>query len=68
MSLSRAKNARESEDLFKFIEKKYSLTVLKPGDAVNFPKLGDSIAVYGNRYLLEDLNSVICWAEITLDI
>lgn len=46
MSLSRAKAVRDAEELFKFIEKKYSLTVIKPGDAVNFPKMGDSIAVY----------------------
>eukprot|EP01036_Dinobryon_divergens_P031987 gene31988-41486_t len=51
MSLSRAKAVRDAEELFKFIEKKYSLTVLKPGDAVNFPKMGDSIAVNYIGYL-----------------
>ena len=45
MSLNREKAAKAAEELFKYIEKKYKLTVIKPGDAVNFPNMGDSIAV-----------------------
>jgi hypothetical protein len=61
--LARAKAAREAENAYTQIEKKYSMKILHPGDAVNFPKLGDSIAMYSIR-----IPSVVAFEWILLQI
>mmetsp|Transcript_4238 Transcript_4238/g.5822 ORF Transcript_4238/g.5822 Transcript_4238/m.5822 type:complete len:141 (+) Transcript_4238:6-428(+) len=39
------KTVVEEVDEFSLIEKKYYLKIIHPGDAVNFPRHGDSVAV-----------------------
>jgi len=36
---------QQEQDAFTLIEKKFNLKIIHPGDALNFPKLGDSVAV-----------------------
>jgi FK506-binding protein 1 len=52
MALSRAmqKDVKQRENI-KNVEKLLDLKILKPGDAVNFPKQGDSVSVHYKGFL-----------------
>ena len=46
MALERARKFREAEEKKKAEEEALRFDVLKPGDAVHFPKKNDSVAMY----------------------
>jgi len=46
------KNTRKQKDA---VIKKYKFAVLKPGDAVNFPRNGDSCAIHYKAFLAEGM-------------